>query len=162
MGGCVLNTLFQIEFFRSNVRKYILTLFFVLSFIFSPSKYAMQVSRGGMDTDMYYLSTELKQFNINGNIASNREYVPVHDAWHKTFRLAYWLDSTYYGQAKLGISDHELESELKKYDIDYYFLWGDGNISPQFLSAFREITENKIPGLKIYSLKAGNTHSSQD
>ena len=153
MGGYVLNVLFQKDFFKSNLRKNILIVFFIISFIFAPVKYIMQVSRGGMERDMYYLSTELKQYNIKGNIASNREYVPVHDAWHKTFRLAYWLKDRYYGQRGENISDKELEGELKKYNIDYYFFWGEPNKIPQFLSDYREITNGQIPGLKIYSLK---------
>jgi len=153
MGGYVINELVQKDFFKSDLRKNILIISFTVSFIFVPSKYVIQAGRGGMDSDMYHVSTDLKQYNIKGNIASNREYIPVHDAWHKTFRLAYWLDSRYYGQAREGIGDKQLENELKKYKIDYYFLWGEGNAVPQFLSTYYEITGNKIPGLKIYSLK---------
>lgn len=50
------------------------------------------------------------------------------------------------------MSDEDLQKELKKYDIDYYFFWGDAN-TPQFLSRYRELTHGEIPGLKIYSLK---------
>jgi hypothetical protein len=154
MGGYILTILFQRRYFEHNSRKSVLIIFFVISFIFSPVKFVIQVSRGGMDSDMYHVSTDLKQYNIKGNIASNREYIPVHDAWHKTFRLSYWLDSRYYGQAREGISDQELVSELKKYNIDYYFLWGEGTAVPQFLTRYKEITANNIPGLKIYSLRA--------
>jgi hypothetical protein len=152
MGGHVLNVLFQKEFFNSDLRKNILIVFFILSFVFVPVKYIIQVGRGGMDSNMYHMSVDLKQYNIKGNIASNREYAS-HDAWHKTFRLAYWLNSRYYGQARLGIDDKTLESELKKYDIDYYFLWGEEVSAPPFLTRYREVTNNQVPGLKIYSLK---------
>ncbi|GBE16479.1 hypothetical protein BMS3Abin15_00296 [bacterium BMS3Abin15] len=110
---------------------------------------------------MYYVSTDLKQYSIKGNIASNREYVPVHDAWHKTFRLAYWLNSRYYGQRGENISDRELENELKKYNIEYYFFWGKSNKTPQFLSDYKEITNGRIPGLKIYSLKEKKSRLSR-
>ena len=153
MGGYVINEIIRKDFFRSDLRKNILIIFFILSFIFVPSKFVVQASRGGMDNDMYYVGNDLKKYNIKGNIASNREYVPVHDAWHKTFRLAYWLNSTYYGQSRLGISDEELASELNKYKIDYYFLWSEGNSVPQFLTRYQEITKNEIPGLKIYNLQ---------
>ena len=92
-----------------------------------------------MDSDMHSVSTDLRHFNIKGNIASNREYVPVQDAWHKTFRLAYWLDSRYYGQAGVGMDDTTLEKELKKNKIDYYFVWGEEPVIPQFLGGSRPI-----------------------
>jgi hypothetical protein len=152
MGGYALTELFRKEFFRPNSRKSILLVFVAVSFIFAPTKYVIQAGRGGMNSDMYYMSTDLKKYNIKGNIASNRE-MSSHDAWHKTFRLAYWLKSRYYGQSREGINDKELKRELEKYDIDYYFLWGEGGGSPQFLNEYEEVTDNQIPGLQVYSLK---------
>lgn len=152
MGGHLLTILFRGDFFMSAMRRKLLLLFFVLSFIFVPSKYVIQVSRGGMDTDMYLMSTDLKMHNISGNIASNRE-MHSHDAWHKTFRLAYWLKSRYYGQSKKGISDTELKEELNKYRIDYYFVWGEKPNLPDFLTETQEVTGGNIPELKVFSLK---------
>lgn len=151
MGGYLLTVLFQGEFFRSVSRRNVLIVFFVISFIFVPVKYVLQVSRGGMETEMYLVSTDLMKHGISGNIASNREACSQ-DAWHKTFRLAYWLNSRYYGQAREGIDDEDLERELKQFNIEYYFLWGDGINTPQFLTRHQEITNNEIPGLKVYSL----------
>ena len=161
MGGYVLTVLFQKDFFKSDLRRNILIVFFTISFIVTPLKSVIQANRGGMDSNMYYVSTDLKQYSIKGNIASNREYVPVHDAWHKTFRLAYWLNSRYYGQRGENISDRELENELKKYNIEYYFFWGKSNKTPQFLSDYKEITNGRIPGLKIYSLKEKKSRLSR-
>lgn len=157
MGGHILYELLQKDFFKNNFRQSILTIFFIVSFIFTPSRHVLQASKGNMDQDMYYMSTDLKQYNIKGNIASNREYVPVHDAWHKTFRLAYWLNSRYYGQAKANISDEEIGNELKKYGINYYFFWGESSHIPQFLYDYKELTNGEIPGLKIYSLEKTET-----
>jgi hypothetical protein len=153
MGSYVLNVLFQKEFFIYTLRKSILIVIFTLSFIFTPSKFVVQAGRGGMESLMHDVSSDLKKYNIKGNIASNREFVPVHDAWHKTFRLAYWLDSKYYGQSAEGISDKDLETELEEFKIDYFFLWGEVSSMPQFLAKYQEVTNNEIPGLKIYSLK---------
>lgn len=157
MGGYLLTDLFRRDFFRSALRRNILIVFFIVSFIFVPAKYVMQVGRGGMDIDMYLMSTALNKYNISGNIASNRE-MDSHDAWHKTFRLAYWLDARYYGQAREGIDDDSLKTELKKYDIDYYFVWGEADAALQFLSQYNELTEGEIPGLSIFSIneKKGN------
>ncbi|MBI5675668.1 MAG: hypothetical protein HZC48_07590 [Nitrospirae bacterium] len=153
MGGHILYELFQRDLFRSSLRKGILTILFIVSFIFTPSRHVLQASKSNIEQDMYYISTDLKQYNIKGNIASNREYVPIHDAWHKTFRLAYWLNSRYYGQAKENISDEELGNELKKYGINYYFFWGASSHVPQFLNNYKELTNGEIPDLKIYSLE---------
>jgi hypothetical protein len=153
MGGYLLSILLNTEFFENNMRKNILIFFFVISFIFVPSHRIISISKGNLDRDMYRLSEELKKYNIKGNIASNREYLPVHDAWHKTFRLTYWLNSKYYGQARLKITDEDLEKELKKYSIDYYFVWGDSPYIPEFLLKYKEITGGKIAGLKIFYLK---------
>jgi hypothetical protein len=152
MGGYLLTILFQGDFFKSAIRRNILIVFFVISFMFVPVKYVIQVGRGDMDTEMYLVSTDLKKYGISGNIASNRE-MSSHDAWHKTFRLAYWLNSRYYGQAREGIDDKELASELEKFNIDYYFLWGEGGNTPQFLTRYQELTKDEIPGLRVYFLK---------
>jgi hypothetical protein len=159
MGGYVLNVLFQKEFFKNNLLKGILIFFFIISFIFTPSKFVKQVLGGGMNSYMYHVSTDLTKYDMKGNIASNREHVPVHDAWHKTFRLAYWLDTRYYGQSKENISDSELEKELKKHDISYYFFWGDSSNMPQLLIQYKELTNGEIPGLKIFSLKDRKANS---
>jgi hypothetical protein len=153
MGGHVLYVIFQKEILQHKVMKNILIGLFLVSFIFIPSRLIIQTKGGGMDLEMHHLSTELDQFNIQGNIASNREYVSTHDAWHKTFRLAYWLNGRYYGQARENINDRELENDLKKHDIDYYFLWGESIYIPQFLNRYRELTRGAIQGLQIFSLK---------
>jgi hypothetical protein len=156
MGGYVLTELFQEDFFKSKIRKNIVITLFALSFIFTPAKYFLQAGRGGMNSNMYHANADLKKYHIKGNIASNRESIPVHDSWHKTFRLAYLLNSRYYGQAAEGISDKELENELKKFNIDYYFLWGKEISIPQFLRKYQEVTKNEIPGLRIFSLNSAD------
>jgi hypothetical protein len=156
MGGNVLNELFHKEFFKKNIVRNILILFFILSFTITPLKASVDIGKNNVNEKMYVLGAELEnRYNIRGNIASNRQKVQVtsHDSWHNTFRLAYWLKSRYYGQPRVNISDEDLENELKEYGIDYYFYWEDSNSVPQFMSRYREITDDGIPGLKIYSLK---------
>jgi len=155
MGGYVLTILFQHAFFKNNVRKNVLIVFFALSFILTPLKSFIQAGHDNMSKEMYALSLLIKEkYNIQGNIASNKEWecIAIQDSWHKTFRLAYHLNSKYYGQAKKDISDSELENDLKKYNIDYYFLWGKNPSIPQFLFQYKEITGGIISGLMIFSL----------
>ena len=156
MGGQVLHELFQTEFFKNNTLKNILTVFFLLSFIITPLKSVIEIEKNSLNEKMHILGTELgRRYDIHGNIASNRQKVDIsaHDAWHRTFRLSYWLKSRYYGQARENISDEELEAELRKFKIDYYFFWGDRNTAPQFLTKYRELTSGDIPGLAIYNLQ---------
>ena len=156
MGGKALHELFQYEFFKKNILKNILAVFFILSFIVTPVKASIYINKNNLNREMHALGAELsKRYDIRGNIASNRQkvYASIHDSWHQTFRLAYWLKSRYYGQARENISDGDLENELKRHDIDYYFFWGDPNILPKFLSQHKELTNGEIKGLKIYSLK---------
>lgn len=152
MGGHLLSMLFQQSFFESNARKNMLLVFFLISFVFAPSKFIIQTGNYSTDQEMYGLSNELKQYNVFGNFASNR-LTEGHAPWHKTFRLAYWLKSTYYGQRGEKVSDSELLNEFEKYNIDYYFIWGDSREVPQFLSHYAEVTSGEIPGLKIVYLK---------
>jgi len=155
MGGKLLNELFEHEFFKKDVLKNILMLFFLASFIMTPLKSSIEMSGNNINKEMYVLGTELSgRYDIRGNIASNRKKVhtSTHDSWHQTFRLAYWLKSRYYGQARENISDEELHNELRTHDIDYYFYWGDSSGVSELLSQYREITGGAIPDLKVYSV----------
>ena len=156
MGGKVFNILFQKEFFKNNIARYTLILLFILSFTFSPLKSSYAIGNASLNKEMFLLGEQLQgQFDIKGNIASNRMRVETgkHDSWHKTFRLSYWLGSRYYGQAKESISDNDLEKELMKFEIDYFFYWEDNFNVPIFLQKYREVTDGAVPGLKIYSLQ---------
>jgi hypothetical protein len=156
MGGKILNELFQYDLFKKRGLKIILTILLILSFSFTPLKASIEMGNENINREMYKLGIKLDdRYNIHGNIASNRYITKAssHDSWHRTFRLAYWTKSRYYGQPQEGISDAELRSDLIKHDIDYYFSWEGSDESPGFLSEYREITNSEIPGLKIYSLK---------
>lgn len=152
MGGHVITLLFKHKFFERAISRNILIGFFLVSFILNPVRFIYQTDSASIDKDMYDLSMNLKKYSVQGNIASNRE-LDTHEAWHKTFRIAYWLQSRYYGQAGVDVSDWELEQELKKFNIDYYFVWGERDSIPQFLHQFKEITNGDIVHLRIYHLR---------
>lgn len=156
MGGQVLTILFRSKFFDSRSRRTVLMCLFLLSFTVTPIKASINIGKHNINSEMHDLGRELhNRYGIRGNIASNREMETIasHNAWHKTFRLAYWLKSRYYGQAEENISDTELENDLIKNNIDYYFFWGEPGRTPQFLFQYHELTNGGIPGLRIYSLK---------
>jgi hypothetical protein len=156
MGGKVLTELFRHDFFRRRILKQVMLTLFIISFVITPIKSVLQSWRGNINRQMHMLGMELgDRYHVSGNIASNRKRVEIatHDSWHQTFRLAYWLKSRYFGQARENISDEALEKELKELAIDYYFFWGEADDAPKFLSRYRELTGGEIPDLRIYSLK---------
>lgn len=156
MGGKVLYELFRHDFFKKRILRIFLTIVFILSFAFTPTRVSLEMGGDNINRNMYELGTVLNnRYNIHGNLASNRQKVrvSVHDSWHKTFRLAYWLKSRYFGQPRDGITDQELLNDLRTHDIDYYFFWEGADEPPDFLSGYREITNGEIAGLRIYSLK---------
>ncbi len=156
MGGHVLNVLYKNSFFKRQSTRNILTALFILSFIVSPAKSSLDVARNNINKEMSILGAELNmKYNIKGNIASNRQKInsEMHDSWHYTFRLSYWLNSRYFGMPREGVSNDELMRDLEANDIDFYFFWGDPTTAPGFLSNHIELTKGEIPQLHIYALK---------
>lgn len=156
MGGHVLTVLFRSEFFSGKTRKYVLTAFFVLSFIFIPLRDTFQKpSRGENNFKIFRILED--RYNIHGNIASN-------DRWGDTLQLVYYLNlgksdkdrwTYYYGMPKKNQTDEDLLKELKTHNIDYYIVWGDAG----FLPGYEELTKGSVSDLKIYSL--GSDHETK-
>jgi hypothetical protein len=71
--------------------------------------------------DIYMTSNQLQTaYHLKGNLASNDD---GGDGWDLTLFYSYFLDSKYYGATQKQITDEELQRELGKYHIDYYFMW---------------------------------------
>ncbi|MDO8281287.1 MAG: hypothetical protein Q7U10_01465 [Thermodesulfovibrionia bacterium] len=145
MGGQVLSVLIRNEFF-SGLRMSILIIFFVLSFIAGPLRNVIQKPARGEDN--YALFEKLKAYNVQGNIASD-------DKWSDALQVAYHLkldnDGTFfYGVPKKNQSGEALLHELKSHNIDYYLVYGESG-----LPGYKEITDGRIPGLKVFSMKEG-------
>ncbi|HHY00474.1 MAG TPA: hypothetical protein GX531_03765 [Methanothermobacter sp.] len=119
----------------------------IVSFTITPTYLLLNYNSSEKDdTASIYLAKKLKNdYGIQGNIASN---IPSNELWEDTNRIAFYLDSQYYGIPKDTENFTELEKELKANDIDYYFVWGDaGNV---YLFDYREITNGKIENLRIF------------
>ena len=119
--------------------KNILLIILMISFIIEPISETVMFSNSG---NYYYdLSNTLKSdYGINGNIAS--------DSWGDTLTLSYYMGTKYYGQPKKYNNSNELQTELEKNNIDYYFVWDSNNTVT--LSDYKEITHGQISGLMIY------------
>ncbi len=110
----------------------------ICSFVIQPTLEAVYFAH---DDNQYNLSNTLKEdYGVHGNLASNE--------WGM-MTIAYYLNSKYYGATKEGNNVTQLDKELKDNNIDYYFVWNpNGDLQ---LSGYREITNGKISGLRIYS-----------
>ncbi len=148
MGGYLINLMYNSEYFPkkrfSRTMKTIVLIIFAFSFIIMPVSYLVQNINTG--ENFYSLSQTLtNDYGINGNVASNTELMNMG-------YLAYYMNITYYGQAKPNINGSTLINQLKSYGIDYYFVWGNtGNNT--LLYQYPEIIHGNIPNLKVYATK---------
>ncbi|MDD3985249.1 MAG: hypothetical protein PHY59_05055 [Methanobacterium sp.] len=147
MGGYLINLIFKQDYFSktrfSSIIKIMILMIFAFSFVFMPINYL--VENVHTHENIYKLSETLNQYGIHGNVASNDELLNMN-------YLAYYMNITSYGQAKKNISSKELQNELKNYGIDYYFIWNNSNQN-SYMAGYKEVTNNNIPNLKIYSIK---------
>ena len=156
----------------------IILLGFVLSYGQKPAKFLANNLHTGKN--LYLLSKQLKEhYDIHGNIASN-------DHWVSLIGLAFYNNYKYFGRVGENLTFEELQHELDDNDIDYYFVMSpqlkfllkrgntaskrdqdnfahdDFNSSQRdmhdFFSKYKEITQGKISGLRIYSLKNSEKH----
>lgn len=109
------------EFIRSaNLRR---VLFYTIIFSFWLYPATLLVIEVNEDRDIYMTSQQLQTaYHLNGNIASNNDGDAI-NSWKLALFYAYFLDSKYYGATQINITGEELQRELGKYHIDYYFVW---------------------------------------
>ena len=151
MGGYLINQLFKIEIFKKlnyylkstpiTILKGVVILIFIFSFITMPINELHSNLNTGKDINS--LSNTLKtQYNVQGNVATNNQLL-------ETQFICFYLNTTSYGQASKNIDDKTLTTQLKKYNVDYYFVWDDS--STHNLTGYYEITDGKIQNLMIYT-----------
>lgn len=140
MGIYLINNIYDMEKL-SKLSRNVLLLLIILSFIAGP----IQILANDiyLEKNVYDLSQTLQSdYHVNGNIASN-------DNWELTIYLAYYLKSRYYGVTSNNNDKSDIQSQLEKNRIDYYFVW-DKTDNLQ-LTGYEEITYSKIKNLRIYS-----------
>lgn len=146
MGGYLINLIFKTDLISkekyANIRKSVVLIVFAFLFISMPVNYLAQNINTGKN--IYDLSNSLVNYGVHGNVATN-------DQPDEMNILSYYMNTTFYGQANLNITSTELLNELKKNDINYYFVWGNSNQS-SYLTSYNTITNNS-QDLKVYSLK---------
>ncbi len=138
-GFFMVDRLYKNQFFNLNIRN-ILIVLLICSFVIQP---ALEAVTFADQTDNYYnLSNILRSdYGIHGNIASDEQPVQMPT-------VAYYLNAQYFETPKENDSKTELQQELDDNNITYYFVWNTKKILQ--LPNYREITNGKIAGLKIY------------
>jgi hypothetical protein len=126
------------NFIRSAKLRRVLFYIIFLSFWLYPIM--LIVIHVNEDRDIYITSKQLQTaYHLKGNLASNNDADST-NSWGLTLFYAYFLDSKYYGAAQVNITNEELQRELGKYHIDYYFVW-DGTCR---LTQCRKVAEFEV------------------
>ncbi len=142
MGGYILTILFKNKFFDNKLRKNILLLIFVSSFVLNP--FVSLIVNINTGEDIYMISSTIKnQYPIEGNVASNEDRT-------RSVYLSYYLNTTYYGKTAEKINKNEFVDELKENKINYYYYWGKDINNTKFLPGSKRIIS--MQNLRIYSM----------
>lgn len=148
MGGYLINLLFKWNYFPkkkfSKSIKTVVLILFAFSFVAMPLNYLVQNVH--TDENIYTSSEVLMKEGIENNLASNNEINMIF--------LLYYMDNNNHGQIPNSIGTSELINQLKNYEIDYYFVWGNAPNST-LLSKYHEVKNGNIPNLRIYAIKDG-------
>jgi hypothetical protein len=128
--------------FSGRGRKQAAILCLCLSFMFMPIRDLYANAHVGRD--IYRLSNVLGGMGVGGRIASN-------GCLDDSLFVSYHLRAKYYGIARPGIGDSELQREVARYGINYYLCWADKPCH-ESLSHYPEISDGRISQLRIYKV----------
>jgi len=115
---------------------------FGLSFLSAPRKallYGINI-----DKDTYVLSEKLKEYNINGNIASSSD-------WNRSMYLCYYNNWRYFGVS--ASQKNDVEKDLLEQKINYLIVWNTDRDVYKYFDKYEDITQHKLDNeLNIYKL----------
>jgi hypothetical protein len=143
----------QTSFFTNikDVSKRLLFAIIAFSFIVIPILGLKEMYRAGAHE--YEQAAQLKQLNIHGAFTTSVPYGPRSQ---NIVRLAYFSGNPYYNMP-VTTTKKQLLNEIRRYQIPYYFHFYDGEWDDFVLkddhgSAFPEVTDGKIKGLKVFAV----------
>lgn len=146
MGGYLLSNLFEIPQFKiqrfSKIYRALLLFTFIILMVLMPLNYLSENLNTGMDS--YILANTLNSYGVHGNVATNDQLTEMN-------YLAYYMNISLYGQSEKNISSSKLRQDLKTYNINYYFIWGNSEQS-NFMDGFNNVTTVESEDLKIYQI----------
>lgn len=89
----------------------------------------------------------LNKYNIiNANLASN-------DNWNWMLYYAFYTNGKYLGISGQNGDYPKLLAEIKKYNVDYYFVWDNDQLSNKLALDFPEVIAKDIGGFRIFFVK---------
>jgi len=137
--------IFLLKKFRSSLRPAVFAmLLFCLSYLFFPSLLLLSAINAGKKN--YNTAMQIRdKLKISGITASDINF-------EETVKISYYNKCINYGLAAPHWSPDELITELKKINIDYYFVWNENLFFNNKIKILPEITGGNIPGLKIYAV----------
>jgi hypothetical protein len=128
----------------------------ILSFAYIPVQNV--VAHRGSGAIYYRQASEIAAAGDfhRARIASNRY-------WNESLYHAHHLNAKYYGTCAPYHSAEEIRAALEQHKIEYFLFWGQapsGNYA--FLSAFPELLQGKVSGLKVYDLRSWHVQEPGD
>ncbi|WP_157976898.1 hypothetical protein [Taibaiella helva] len=137
--------------FSSWGRKAFTAVFF-LSFLVTPVSDLKKM--WGKGEAEYRLAGELKRLGIRGAFVSNRSYA---DASISMAQLSWFSQNPWYCQPLNTANTGALLADARRYGVRYYFYFYEGAGDDYQLTtpdgqALPDLTQNRVPGLKVFSI----------
>ncbi|HRO42130.1 MAG TPA: hypothetical protein PL009_04815 [Flavipsychrobacter sp.] len=127
----------------------IIAIVFAFSFIVYPVLGLKNMYREGWEE--YKMAQALKAAPINGSFTTN---IPYSSRTQHIVRLSYFSGNSYYNMP-LPTAKEDLLKEMRRYKVNYYFHfydgeWDDFQLRDEFGRPFPEIAQGSIPGIKVF------------
>lgn len=145
LGGYLISKLSE-RFLKYRGIYLTLTIIFVM--IFAKSSVDFLRHNRNQDHTFYDQAKFLKEnFNLaNTSVAANKN-------WHQTLYVSVFNRNQFYGLVSQTGEYEKVVQELKKYNIDYYFLWENEPYLTSFQKNFKELKQSEIQNLHLFYLK---------
>lgn len=132
--------------FVINFTTLIVGIVFVLLISYKPINYLKTALNG----DKFFFNQGnlllTKYGIINANLASN-------DNWNWMLYYAFYTKGKYLGISGQNGDFQKLLTDIKKYNIDYYFVWNNDQLSDKLAIVFPELIAKDISGFRIFFIK---------
>ncbi len=140
------------------VRRTLAVLFVAWTFIGNPKwnsltdSFASSLNRWSIASQWNDHAAIREQANALAGRFSPRANIASIGQWAPSLYLAYLLDLRYFGESRPHAPPADIEQDLKKFDIDYLWVWDNPRPYP-FLKHLSEITGHSVRNLHVYRVK---------
>lgn len=155
-GFILLEKFFSITYFKRfphyfrNSFAFIIGLAFALTISYKSINYLKTT----LNVDRFFFEQGrllLTKYGImNANLASN-------DNWNWMLTYTFYTNGRYLGISRQNIDFLKLLEDIKKYNIDYYFVWNNDQLADTLSTVFPELPE-EISGYRIFFIKNNKSY----